>query len=57
MTVRSRQDQASPCLACAWRAECQKRWNYESSALTCPDFCQDVTLGRKKKETKEDDNK
>jgi len=35
------------CLVCAWRANCQKRFNIGSEAtLNCPDFSEDIALRR-----------
>jgi hypothetical protein len=33
------------CSVCAWRAGCQKKYTIGETALHCPDFCRDVSLG------------
>jgi hypothetical protein len=38
------------CAICAWRENCKKRFNFESSgALRCPDYSRDVTIRDKEK--------
>lgn len=33
------------CLVCAWRANCQKRFNLgDNATLYCPDFSEDLAL-------------
>ena len=36
------------CAVCAWRKDCIKRFNYESSTqLRCPDYTRDMTIKNK----------
>ncbi len=38
------------CAVCAWRAACTKKHTLKESALHCPDFCRDETLGSGEKD-------
>lgn len=40
-------DIVKSCLACAWRADCAKRFSIgDDATLHCPDFSLDVTLNK-----------
>jgi len=45
------------CLVCAWRANCQKRFNMGTDAtLHCPDFSEDLALRRTQSLDPDDDS-
>ncbi|ORJ63053.1 hypothetical protein [Geothermobacter hydrogeniphilus] len=45
------------CLVCAWRANCQKRFNRGSDvSLHCPDFSEDLTLRRSSAQDADEDS-
>lgn len=43
------------CVVCAWRADCLKKYSYDSSGpVKCPDYTRDVTI---KDDEEEDQDK
>lgn len=47
-------DERSICAICAWRGDCQKRFNFESSGqLRCPDYTRDVSIKSEEEEQEE----
>jgi hypothetical protein len=38
-------DVRTQCFVCAWREACTKKHSLKETALHCPDFCRDQTLG------------
>jgi hypothetical protein len=47
-------EERSLCIRCAWRADCQKRFRFESSGQrNCPDYTRDLTIPRDKDEKKD----
>ncbi len=43
-------DVRTQCAVCAWRETCTKKHTIKESALHCPDFCRDRTLGAAEEE-------
>jgi hypothetical protein len=43
------EDTRKLCVNCAWRANCAKRFSFDSGAtLHCPDYCEDVLLRKER---------
>ena len=38
---------ATECVVCAWRENCNLKFNYQKSELHCREFTKDVSLGAK----------
>lgn len=51
------EDARKLCVVCAWRINCAKRFSLgDSGTLHCPDFCEDVTLGKTETAAPESEN-
>jgi|YelNatPaOPRAMG01_1025707.scaffolds.fasta_scaffold563308_2 hypothetical protein len=50
--------EASLCVICAWRRDCQKRFlRKEGVGLRCPDFSRDITIKDAKEDAEGSDKK
>lgn len=49
-------EQASLCIVCAWRKDCQKKFSRSKDvSFRCAEFTRDMTIGREKADDKKED--
>jgi len=47
-------NRADICVVCAWRADCQKKFQVSGRDMKCPDFVRDLSLPKNEEEQTEE---